>query len=349
MKRESYYLQPSRYDPYVLNFEPGLDSYSAQQLIDVLHKIAASGATVIVTIHQPPPPVVRKIDNLILLRSGRLLYSGKMGKACDEHFSSLGFHKPDDYNIADWILQVSQENSIESLEKAGFFDEKYKANIVMNKGDLEATSHGRRLKDSASREATASQHVGFVQQTRLLYGRETKNLVRDKGAIMIRISSNLVFGLLFGLIFYGIGRSGYDEPAEVQGSYGAMANLLISTMFGVAQSSLMEFPKDRPVFLREYSTNHYSVLPYFLAKFSVECIVTLGQVTFQLVASFWLMGFRQNFLLFLLVNFVLGLASTSIGLFVGERTEGMRSAHSFGYTHFYIHHFQLSREYGGEP
>ncbi|EJK48137.1 hypothetical protein THAOC_33095 [Thalassiosira oceanica] len=89
----------------------------------------------------------------------------------------------------------------------------------------------------------------------------------------------------------------------------------------------------------------YSVLPYFLAKFSVECIVTLGQVLFQLVASFWLMGFRQvidlimrvslahcsdfellffetkNFLLFLLVNYVLGLASTSIGLFVGSMVE----------------------------
>ena len=259
----------------------------------MLHKIANAGATVIVTIHQPPPPVVRKIDNLILLRSGRLLYNGRMGKACEDHFASLGFEKPEDYNIADWILQVSQENSMETLEKAGFFDEKYKANVEKNKGDLEATSNEKRFKDSVSREATASQHVGFLHQTRLLYGREVKNLVRDKGSIMIRISSNVVFGLLFGLIFYGIGRSGYAEPAEVQGSYGAMANLLISTMFGVAQSSLMEFPKDRPVFLREYSTNHYSVLPYFLAKFSIECVVTFGQVIFQLVASFWLSKYTQ--------------------------------------------------------
>ena len=103
-------------------------------------------------------------------------------------------------------------------------------------------------------------------QTRYLFDREFKKLVRDKLAIVVRVGSTFMFGLLFGLIFLGVGRSDYAMYTEVQASFGAMANLLISTMFGVAQSSLMEFPKDRPVFLREYSTNHYSIVPYFLSK-----------------------------------------------------------------------------------
>ena len=82
----------------------GLDSYSAQSLMEVLKKIADAGATVIVTIHQPPPPVVRKVDNLLLLLGGRLLYDGPMGHDVEERFTELGFPKPDDYNIADWIL-----------------------------------------------------------------------------------------------------------------------------------------------------------------------------------------------------------------------------------------------------
>ena len=82
----------------------GLDSYSAQNLLDVLQKIATSGATVIVTIHQPPPPVVRKIDNLLLLLGGRLMYGGPMGLPVEQKFGALGYLKPDDYNIADWIL-----------------------------------------------------------------------------------------------------------------------------------------------------------------------------------------------------------------------------------------------------
>ena len=72
--------------------------------MDILKKIANAGATVIVTIHQPPPPVVRKIDNLLLLLGGNIMYDGHMGSPVEVRFSQAGFPKPDDYNIADWIL-----------------------------------------------------------------------------------------------------------------------------------------------------------------------------------------------------------------------------------------------------
>ena len=82
----------------------GLDSYSAQSLMDVLKKIADAGATVIVTIHQPPPPIVRKIDNTLLMLGGRIMYDGPMGDVLEKKFTKAGFPKPDDYNIADWML-----------------------------------------------------------------------------------------------------------------------------------------------------------------------------------------------------------------------------------------------------
>ena len=72
--------------------------------MDILKKIANAGATVIVTIHQPPPPVVRKIDNLLLLLGGNIMYDGHMGSPVERRFNELGHPKPDDYNIADWIL-----------------------------------------------------------------------------------------------------------------------------------------------------------------------------------------------------------------------------------------------------
>jgi len=294
----------------------GLDSYSAQNLMDVLKQIADAGATVIVTIHQPPPPVVRKIDNLLLLLQGRTMYIGPMDRA-EAQFAEYGYSKPDDYNIADWILQVAQANPIEELDKAGFFvdngKKKQEGPIKINGSSI--------TKKQKSAAASLNNHVGFGVQTRLLFGREIKNLWRDKFSFLTRVGSSVVFGLLFGLIFLNVGKSSYDDYPEVMASFGAIANLLISTMFGVAQSSLTEFPKDRPVFLREYSTNHYSVLPYFLAKFTMECILILVQVGAQLVVSFFLMGFQMNFFLFLAVNFMLAIASTSIGVFIGSTVE----------------------------
>eukprot|EP00536_Pseudo-nitzschia_multiseries_P002974 jgi/Psemu1/295043/fgenesh1_pm.42_\ len=289
----------------------GLDSYSAQSLVDILRKIADAGATVIVTIHQPTPPVVRRIDNLLLLLGGRILYDGPMGSVLQEQFSENGFPKPEDYNIADWILQVAQTNTAEELEKKGFFRSEQKKDQKPKKAGL----------TDALYKTVDLNHAGFFTQTRLLFDREIKKLYRDKFAFLVQVTSTTVFGLLFGMIFYAVGKSTYSEYPEVMASFGAIANLLISTMFGVAESSLMEFPKDRPVFLREYSTNHYSVLPYFLAKFTLECFTVLVQVAAQLLVAFFLMGFQMNFFHFLALNFMLAIASTSIGIFIGSCVE----------------------------
>ena len=296
----------------------GLDSYSAQSLMDVLKRIADAGATVIVTIHQPPPPVVRKIDNLLLLLGGKILYDGPMGAKVEEAFGSRGYPKPDDYNISDWILQVAQTNTIDELRGNGFFrdgDKLAKTERASRKfSTITASAH-------SDGRATVTEHVGLVVQTRLLFDRAIKQLVRDKLSFVIRIGVNLAFGLLYGSIFLSVGRSDYVLFPEVMASFGAQSNILIGTMFGVAQSSLMEFPKDRPVFLREYSTDHYSVLPYFLSKFSLECITAFIQVLSQMIASFFLMGFKANFFKFLSMNFLLAIASSSIGLFLGSCIE----------------------------
>jgi ABC-type multidrug transport system permease subunit len=223
----------------------------------------------------------------------------------------LGFEKPGDYNIADWILEVAQTNPIKELENAGFFQKSDTSR------DMTTASPVLANKTASS----ATEHVGLAVQTRLLFDRELKKLFRDKLSFVIRVASNTVFGLLFGFIFFKVGESTYVPYNVVMASFGAMSNILISTMFGVAASSLSEFPKDRPVFLREYSTNHYSVIPYFLAKFSLECVTVFMQVLIQLVAGFFLMGFKQNFFKFLSLNFMLAIASTSIGIFIGSLVE----------------------------
>merc|ERR1712232_879907 len=217
----------------------GLDSYSAQSLMEVLKKIANAGATVIVTIHQPPPPVVRKIDNLLLLLKGQILYGGPMGLPVEQKFGAMGYPKPDDYNIADWILQVAQGNPIEALEAAGFFDGSNElTKSTRSSGEDEQPSQETEVAAAATKQFDDIERVGFLVQTRYLLDREIKNLVRDKFAFLVRVGSSMVFGLLFGFIFMNVGRSDYENFEEVQASFGGIVNLLLSTMFGVAQSSL---------------------------------------------------------------------------------------------------------------
>ena len=58
-----------------------------------------------------------------------------------------------------------------------------------------------------------------------------------------------------------------------------------------------------------------------MAKFALECFSVLLQVLVQLLVAFFLMGFKTNFFAFLALNFMLAIASTSIGIFIGSCVE----------------------------
>mmetsp|Transcript_59856 Transcript_59856/g.147032 ORF Transcript_59856/g.147032 Transcript_59856/m.147032 type:complete len:617 (-) Transcript_59856:5423-7273(-) len=234
----------------------GLDSFSAEQLVDVLRRIANAGASVLITIHQPPPTIVRKIDHLILLVNGKMMYDGDMGEHLDVYFEEKGYGKPADYNVADWILNVAQTISDSDLEKAGFFVDNAFSKIndesIYNSTREQKEEHLKRLEQGV-------QHAAWWTQISLLFDREMKRLHRDKMSMVIRLGSTAFFGLFYGLIYLNIGREDLNDPLIVQSIFGAIANTLISMMFGVAQSALSDLPRDRPVFLREYSTNQLSI------------------------------------------------------------------------------------------
>lgn len=54
--------------------------------------------------------------------------------------------------------------------------------------------------------------------------------------------------------------------------------ILMMSMFGTAMPTLLSFPEERPVFLREYSTNHYGVVAYFISRLAMEALVTFLQI-----------------------------------------------------------------------
>jgi hypothetical protein len=62
------------------------------------------------------------------------------------------------------------------------------------------------------------------------------------------------------MIFYKVGEADPADPFNLQSQFGALMLLLMLAMLGTAQSSLQTFPEERPIFLREYSTDHYSVM-----------------------------------------------------------------------------------------
>ena len=70
----------------------------------------------------------------------------------------------------------------------------------------------------------------------------------------------------------------FSKYINAQSTFGALLMALLANVFSVALPSLTCFPEERPVFLREYSTNHYSVLAYFASRLTIELLVTAMQV-----------------------------------------------------------------------
>eukprot|EP00980_Cylindrotheca_fusiformis_P029250 scaffold22772_cov130-Cylindrotheca_fusiformis.AAC.2 len=276
----------------------GLDSFSAMQVCQVLQKVARAGSSVLFTIHQPASDIYNEFDQLILMNKGRVMYQGSVDDVA-EYFGARGKPLPPKNNPADWIMFVAQSVPIDQLNQLGFFpaDERNLPDpgteIFIDGKDESGNTYGDGLADIDSRGASV------LTQLRLLYTRELRNIRRDKGAIGARFGISIIMSLLVGIIFHNVGET--DS---------AVSLVTLGSMFGTAMPTLLAFPEERPVFLREYSTNHYSVLSYFLSRFTMEAVITALQSLVQ-----------ANFGMFYITVYMLAMASTALAVMLGSAVE----------------------------
>jgi len=97
--------------------------------------------------------------------------------------------------------------------------------------------------------------------------------------------------------------------------------VIMMSMFGTAQPALLSFPQERPVFLREYSTDHYSVFSYFLSRLTMEAFITALQIVVQALITYFLIAFQSGFLIYVLNMYALAMASTAIAVLLGCSVE----------------------------
>jgi hypothetical protein len=178
-----------------------------------------------------------------------------------------------------WPQNVAQSVPIPDLDQAGFFpsDERkmIKAAVSGEGQDAAGSTIVRRtIMSSAATWDTAT--PGLKTQIKLLCIREWRNLHRDRVATAARFLFTIFLSLLIGVIFLDVGNSDPAENANINSRFGSLIMVLLMSMFGSAQPELLAFPEQRPVFLREYSTNHYSVVAYFMSRLSMEIFITLS-------------------------------------------------------------------------
>ena len=176
----------------------GLDSFAAAQVMKLLGKVAhEAGNTVLFTIHQPSSNIFGSFDQLILLHKGRVMHQGAVA-SIGADYEQHGYPVPNQYNPADWVIDVAQEFNLAELDddsqaaryKHGFFTKEppeFTADIAV-KGTQEDTDVVPVTNDSVSswKEFTMLQH------------REMNNLRRNPATILINIVVNGILSVIFG-------------------------------------------------------------------------------------------------------------------------------------------------------
>jgi hypothetical protein len=293
-----------------------------------LKKVANAGASVLFTIHQPASEIFNSFDHLILMNKGRVMYQGPVPDV-PEYFGARGHPNPPNYNPADWIMNVAQSIPIDELNKAGFFPTDQRDMGEPFEGGDGKDELGITLTGRHANKDYDDSPVGVLTQTQMLFNREVVNLKRDTASLGARFGLTIFLGILIGIIFLHVGETDPNGPngqQNVQSRFGALVMVLLMGMFGTAQPALLSFPSERPVFLREYSTNHYSVLSYFASRLTMEACITALQVLVANIITYFMIGFQLPFGIFYGANYSLAMASTAIAVCLGCAVEDPKLA-----------------------
>ena len=77
---------------------------------------------------------------------------------------------------------------------------------------------------------------------------------------------------------------------------------------------LLSFPLERPLFLREYTSNMYSTIPYGLAKAFVEIPIVLVQQTITVSIMYPIIGFNAPYIMLIVASAMLALAAATASI-----------------------------------
>lgn len=194
----------------------GLDGQSAFEICRFMRRLAASGQTIICTIHQPSAALFEAFDVLLLLaKGGRTTYFGETGVHSStvlEYFARYGAPCATDTNPAEHIVDVVQGRRGESVDwpEQWLASPEYQSTMAeLKKINADLTQAGskdqRGHEDDGADFATPISH-----QTILVAKRQLIALWRNPDYVWNKIGLHVTNSLFAGFTFWMIGDGTFD-------------------------------------------------------------------------------------------------------------------------------------------
>ncbi|CAB0014999.1 unnamed protein product [Nesidiocoris tenuis] len=335
-KRLSIALELVNNPPVMFFDEPtsGLDSSSCFQCLSLLKCLARGGRTIICTIHQPSARLFEMFDHLYTLADGQCIYQGDISGLVP-YLADLSLHCPSYHNPADYVMEVACGEHGDVHDKLVLAvmngrTAKYNSHEMNSKETLanvnsaNAVTVTTTLLNSDESLSTLGQGAGFptsgFKQFAVLIKRTFVSIIRDQMLTQMRLVSHLSIGLLIGLIYYDIG----NEASKVMNNAGCIFFTVLFLMFTAMMPTVLTFPVEMNVFLKEHLNYWYSLKSFYLAK-------TMADLPFQIVFScvyvviVYFMTAQpmepERFFMVLLMCVLVSLVAQSLGLLIGAGME----------------------------
>ena len=233
----------------------GLDSYTAMLVCKLLLAQAKTGKTVISTIHQPSSDIFYLFDKLLLMCDGKIVFHG-FAKDSVRFFADVGFKCPLLNNPADFymeVLYIRNANELTNEEKQ--IVEKLNSHYERSKETVNCISFPFESTDKDYK-------TGFFYQVYILTKRSLLRLVRNPVLSLMRIVVIIFVAFLVDFFYYDIGTSGSHA---VTNRNGLLFFNISCLLFCNILACVLAFPSMRQIMIKEYNSNMYGVIPYFLS------------------------------------------------------------------------------------
>jgi len=319
----------------------GLDSYNAYTLMETLKELAQSGVPVLLTLHQPSSEIFALLDDVVILHEGEVCFHGPREHLVG-HFEQLGFPFPANYNPADRVLFIIQQEPPEAVRRikdswlesgchqallARIDSASEWASVAVydpSSSDSSADSDDMCCQADPDPVSANKHHKGCCATLVALLRRECRtNKAAWKAIVGQAIFGNLFVAMVYGVLFFQKARKEdgacygdqFDAGAcqrAFLAHFAVLSMIAINVMFASHAWATEVLQSERAMFLRERAGGYYQVLPYIFAKTLFEVPLIFLQVLTMLAGAYWLVGLRGNFLALALEMEALAVTSSSL-------------------------------------